>query len=288
MASDCAVHVQAETAAASAAIAMAAEAEVRRIEARYSRFRVDSELTRINLVAAAGGATDVDPETAGLVAYAKACFQSSAGAFDITSGLLRQAWDFSKARLPEQREIDALLPRSGWTRSACRMVVCHSHKPAWSSTSAGSARNSGRSRGGSLQRDGGAARLRRSRRRHPRDRPAARRRAVADRYPRSPRRRSGGGRGRAARRCTATSGDYERFIEVEGVRYCHILDPRTGWPVRGLSSVTVITERCLVGGKPRDLGDAQRRAGWRLARTASASVISRSTIRDDAAAPSRF
>ncbi|MGA7993736.1 MAG: FAD:protein FMN transferase [Bradyrhizobium sp.] len=133
--------MQAATAAASAEIAVAAEAEVRRIEARYSRYRADSELTRINLVAAAGGATDVDPETAGLVAYAKACFQSSDGAFDITSGLLRQAWDFSKARLPEQREIDALLPRIGLDKVSCRMVVCHLRKPAWSSTSAGSARN---------------------------------------------------------------------------------------------------------------------------------------------------
>ena len=32
------------------------------------------------------------------------------------------------------------------------------------------------------------------------------------------------------------------------MRYCHILDPRTGWPARGLSSVTVIAERCLVAG----------------------------------------
>jgi thiamine biosynthesis lipoprotein len=46
----------------------------------------------------------------------------------------------------------------------------------------------------------------------------------------------------------ATSGDYERFIEIDGRRYCHILNPRTGWPARGLSSVTVISERCLVAG----------------------------------------
>lgn len=46
----------------------------------------------------------------------------------------------------------------------------------------------------------------------------------------------------------ATSGDYERFLKVDGQRYCHILSPRTGWPVHGLSSVSVISEDCLVAG----------------------------------------
>lgn len=37
----------------------------------------------------------------------------------------------------------------------------------------------------------------------------------------------------------ATSGDYERFVDIDGVRYTHIVDPRTGWPVQGIRSVTV-------------------------------------------------
>jgi len=37
-----------------------------------------------------------------------------------------------------------------------------------------------------------------------------------------------------------TSGDYESFIVVEGVRYSHILDPRTGYPLAHLRSVTVV------------------------------------------------
>lgn len=37
----------------------------------------------------------------------------------------------------------------------------------------------------------------------------------------------------------ATSGDYERFVDIGGERYTHIIDPRTGWPVKGVRSVTV-------------------------------------------------
>jgi len=38
----------------------------------------------------------------------------------------------------------------------------------------------------------------------------------------------------------STSGDYRRFLEIEGRRYSHILDPRTGVPVENATSVTVI------------------------------------------------
>jgi thiamine biosynthesis lipoprotein len=44
-----------------------------------------------------------------------------------------------------------------------------------------------------------------------------------------------------------TSGDYERFFTVGGVRYCHILDPRTGYPPRLLSSVTILAPDSTIG-----------------------------------------
>ena len=40
----------------------------------------------------------------------------------------------------------------------------------------------------------------------------------------------------------ATSGNYEKFVELDGKRYTHILDPRTGYPVEGVASVTVVTD----------------------------------------------
>lgn len=40
-----------------------------------------------------------------------------------------------------------------------------------------------------------------------------------------------------------TSGDYEKYVEFDGTRYTHIIDPRTGYPSSGIVSVTIFAPR---------------------------------------------
>ncbi len=52
----------------------------------------------------------------------------------------------------------------------------------------------------------------------------------------------------------ASSGDYERCIVFEGVRYGHILNPATGWPVKEMAAVSVLSDLCVVAGSASTIG----------------------------------
>src|ERR1019366_564593 len=94
----------------------AARDEVLRIERKYSRDLTDSVLSQINLVARSGGSIDLDSETSGIISLAIQAYKQSEGLFDISSGILRQVWDFNSGVIPDQASIDALLDRIGLSR----------------------------------------------------------------------------------------------------------------------------------------------------------------------------
>jgi thiamine biosynthesis lipoprotein len=62
-----------------------------------------------------------------------------------------------------------------------------------------------------------------------------------------------------------TSGDYQRYFEMDGKRYCHLIDPRSGYPVQGVQAVTILTRGEQAGllsdsaSKPLFVAGAQ---GW--------------------------
>lgn len=65
-----------------------------------------------------------------------------------------------------------------------------------------------------------------------------------------------------------TSGDYQRYFEFDGKRYCHLIDPRSGYPAQGVQAVTILTHGERAGllsdgaSKPLFISGL---AGWRAA-----------------------
>ena len=232
--------------------ANAAIEEVRRIERKYSRYLKDSvvsQINRANIASDNGAWTEVDEETTLLLDFAESCFAQSGGLFDITSGVLRRVWDFKSGVLPSPHAIEALLPLVGWQYVSRRHNAIHITRAGMEIDFGGFGKEYAADRaaavllahgvqhgfidlGGDVvvtgpQQDGAPWSLGI---RHPRsDGVVLETVAIA----------SG---------AVATSGDYERFMEIDGVRYCHILDPRSGKPVTGLQSVTVFAPSCLIAG----------------------------------------
>jgi thiamine biosynthesis lipoprotein len=140
MGSRCDIRVVAEHGAAARLIAAPAIAEVRRIENKYSRYRSDNIISRIN--AAAGlSAVECDDETEALLAYADRLHAASEGRLDITSGVLRKVWDFRNGGLPQSGALSELLPLVGWNTSCTAMPRYFCPCTVWNSISADSARS---------------------------------------------------------------------------------------------------------------------------------------------------
>lgn len=245
----CTLDFAAKTPAQWDAAAEVAQAEALRIERKYSRYRPDSVVSRINASAGDAAGVRVDGETATLLDYAQTAHVQSGGLFDATSGVLRRAWDFRNARMPRVGQIEALLPLVGWQRVRWERPRVALPRPGMELDFGGFGKEYAVDRVAALLlargirhglvEFGGDLRIL-----GPRPDGSAWR--VGIRHPRTPEQPVAQIEMSAG--ALATSGDYERYFERYGKRYCHILDPRNGWPVSGLASVSVLADQCLVAG----------------------------------------
>lgn len=249
MATVCSIRLAGLAEAAARSLAQQAIAEVRRIEHKYSRYRPDSLLSRINQAAGSGVAIEVDQETAYLLDFAAQIHELSGGLFDVTSGSLRRVWDFKSGRLPTPDQLAAVLPCVGWQqvqwsgrqialpRAGMEIDFGGFGKEYATDRVATLLAQAGASSG--VVNFGGDLRVLGPQ-------PDGRAWPVGISHP-----RRAGALVASIDLCQgalATSGDYERFFELDGQRYCHILNPRTGWPVARWQSVSVLAPVCLAAG----------------------------------------
>ncbi len=249
MASPCELLVEGADEAQARVLLEAAAAEALRIEAKFSRYRDDSVIAMLHR--SRGEPVAVDDETALLLDYAAACHAMSDGLFDVTSGVLREAWRFDGSdRVPTADRVRVLVERIGWRKlhwQRPKIVL----PPGMEIDLGGIGKEYAVDRvlallrsqaalpmlvnfGGDLavsglRADGRAWQV-------GVERPDAQQRSAVLRLDLS----AG---------ALATSGDARRYLLKDGVRYGHILDPRDGWPVRGAPrSVTVAAGRCTEAG----------------------------------------
>ena len=241
MACDCEVRIAGLSRRKAEPVAKLAIAEVRRIESKFSRYRAASVVSRINAAAGNGRGVDVDAETAQLLDFAATLHAMSDGLFDATSGSLRKAWDFRAARLPDPAHIDALLPLVGWPQVRWKDHRIELPLAGMELDFGGFGKEYAADRAATLLQQhgvlhgmvnlGGDIRL-------VGPRPGGAAWSLGIQHPRDDTRMLATlmlGTG-----ALATSGDYERYFELDGVRYCHVLNPRTGWPVNAWRSVSVV------------------------------------------------
>ena len=248
MACGCEVVLAAEDQESADRLARIAIEEVQRIETKYSRYRPDSIISRIN--AAAGREwLDCDQETWSLLEYAGTLFLYSDGLFDITSGVLRRAWDFKTQRIPSVEELSACLELVGWPGVELSRRKVRLSRTGMEIDFGGFGKEYAADRAGALLSEhgvihgyvnlGGDMRFLGPK-------PDGQAWMIGIQDPRD--KKSLLATLPISRGGLATSGDYERYFEREGKRYCHVLDPRSGQPVSHWRTISSIAPLAVVAG----------------------------------------
>lgn len=223
-----------------------------RLENKYSRYLPNSLVNQINDRAGSGQQLSLDAETWQLMLYANTAYEQSNGLFDITSGILRTAWDFTHSenpKLPTQKILTSLLAQIGWNKLTLHKTSFCLPLPGMQIDFGGIVKEYAADCLNAIIKQhnisSGLVDLAGDMKiigPHPNGDPWM----IGIRNPNQPEQAlaqipmtSGG---------IASSGDYARCFELDGRRYSHILNPKTGWPISGLAAVSVWAEQCVVAG----------------------------------------
>ena len=249
MASPCEILIESDDPDEAARLAQIAAAEAWRIEDKFSRYRDGNIIAQIN--GSCGKPVEVDEETAALLDFAATLYSLSDGCFDITSGVLREVWRFDGSdRIPAAEAVREVLQRVGWDKADWQNPILTLQ--AGMQVDLGgigkeyavdrvAAKLAEASTSSTLVNFGGDLAVTRA----PRNRDAWK----VGIEPVTGKRPQGGTILEIRTGALATSGDARRFLVKDGVRYSHILDPRSGWPVDGAPrSVTVAADTCTQAG----------------------------------------
>lgn len=235
------------------ALAFAAEALewIGKFEAKFSRFQPGSLVSRINS-AAGGDWVGVDAGMERMLDLADDLYQQTDGILDSTLLPLLRVWDWKKVhqKLPEACEVKAALALTGWRKVRRRPGAVRLPEAGMGLDFGGFGKEYAVDQLVKIARQSGIAD------------------ALID-LGRDIFALGGNGKhpfwhvgiedGCRPGNCwgglgvtdhaVSASGDYARHFIYQGVRYGHILDPRTGWPVaNGMRAVTVVAPSCLEAG----------------------------------------
>jgi thiamine biosynthesis lipoprotein len=248
MGSACEVVLASHTQNEAESMAKLAIDEVLRIERKYSRYTNDSIIAKINQQSGRG-AVQCDDETWALFQFASQLFDKSDGLFDITSGVLRKVWDFQKPEVPSASNLRRLLALVGWQKVVLQDQSIALPLAGMEVDLGGFGKEYAADRAAQVLKQKGvtsgyvnlAGDMR-----FLGPKPTGEPWMIGIQDPRQPDRvvstlpmMQGG---------LATSGDYERYFELNGQRYCHVLNPKTGMPVSYWRCVSVTAPAAVVSG----------------------------------------
>ncbi len=247
MGSPCELLCEADSSDEATELADLAAREAWRIEDKLSRYVSDNIVAQIN--SANGQPVEVDDETADLLSFAETLYTLSDGCFDITSGVMRRVWVFDGSdNIPSTKQVARLLSLVGWDKVSWRRPILQLPK-GMEIDLGGVGKEYAVDRTVQILREhsevpclvnfGGDLAV---------TAPPQLRATWLVGIENS---ESGGADKLVELRhgALATSGDARRFLLKDGVRYSHVIDPRSGWPViDAANSITVAADTCTQAG----------------------------------------